>query len=138
MKKTAIGLILLALSGCATTSSLDDTRTNAPHRLMSATYSYPFDDVYRAAKLAILDLGLALESEDKQSGSIYARSTANMAKVFWFGTGYGETVGIYLTPMSDKTRADVAIQKTYKLDMGYKDYRGNLLGLIQTHLDADH
>ena len=136
MKKLIWCLIIAGMfSGCATTGSLDDTRNRAPSRIMSNTYNYPFEQVYTAAKLACLDLGLALESESKEQGKIYARTTANMAKIFWFGTGYGESIGIYVTPLAEtQTRVEAVIQKTYKLDWGYKDYRGNLLSLIGTHL----
>ncbi|MBI3318470.1 MAG: hypothetical protein HYZ90_04895 [Candidatus Omnitrophica bacterium] len=138
MRKTAWILTgFLVLSGCATTGSLDDTRLKAPARVMSDTYEAPFGEVYTATKLACLDLGLAVENESQTQGKIYARTTANMAKIFWFGTGYGESIGIYLTPIEEnQTRVEIVTQKTYKLDWGYKDYRGNLISLIRTHLNA--
>lgn len=138
MTKIALGLAcVFLLVGCATTGSLDDTRANAPARVMSDEYDASFMDVYAAAKQACLDLGLAIENESQSEGKIYARSTANMAKIFMFGTGYGESVGIYVTKLGEnKTKVEIAIQKTYKLDWGYKDYRGNLLNIIRTHLAA--
>ena len=105
---------------------------------MSDQYEAPLNNVYTAAKLACLDLGLAIESESQAEGKIYARTTANMAKIFMFGTGYGESVGIYLTTIEEKkTKVEVVTQKTYKLDWGFKDYRGNLLNLIRTHLQTN-
>lgn len=126
------------ISGCATTGTLDDTWKKAPGRLKEEVINYSFDKTYDATKMAILNIGLALDSEGKKDNTtmLYAKSTANMAKVIFFGTGYGEMVGIYLTPLSEtQTKLEVAVEKTYKLDVGYKDYRGLIINQIKTILE---
>lgn len=144
MKKMGFVILFLGIFvifGCATTKSLDKTWEHTPDRLKAETLNYSFDKVYKAAKMAILNLGLALDSEGKKEETtvLYAKSTANMTKIFMFGTGYGEMMGIYITPVSEnKTNIDVAIQKKYLLDWGYKDYRGLVINQIKTILELEN
>ena len=134
-------LSIFFISGCATTASLDRTRINAPERLKGDVLNYSFDEVYKASKMAILNLGLALDSEGKKDKVtvLYAKSTADLMKVLAFGDAHGEMMGIYITPISEKqTKVDVAIQKQYLLDLGYKDYRGLVINQIKTILDLQN
>ncbi len=91
MKKIFLVLIpvLIFIAGCATTGSLDRTYKKAPDRVKEDIINYSFKEVYDAAKMAILNLGLALDSEGKDDNTtiLYAKSTANLlisARVrFW-------------------------------------------------------
>lgn len=130
--------VAMLLSGCATTGTLDDTWKKTPARLKSDILNYSFEQTYDAAKMSILNLGLAFDSEGKIDSTtvLYAKSAANMASVIWMDSGYGEMVGIYLTPLSaNQTKVEVAIQKNDRLGVGYKDYRGLILNQIKTILE---
>lgn len=139
MKKLffVFGVLALILSGCATPGTLDDAREKAPKRMQSEVIDHPIDKVHEAAKSAVFNLGLSLESESTRGETrvIYARSPASVTKIIWAGNGYGELVGVYMTPVSEtQTNVEVGVQKSNKMEMGYKDYRGLVLNQIKTLL----
>jgi len=115
-------LLLAGCAGCATAGSLDDTRLKAPDRILSEVLQHPYERVYAAARLSLLDLELKIEREDSKAGTLYAKSSPNLAKVAIYRTGFGESVGIYVTPVdSQQTKIEVVTQKSNRLEVGYKD-----------------
>ena len=131
-----VGVLLLA--GCATAHTLDDTRQKAPDRVISEVYPFSFEEVYTAARRSCLDLELGIEREDPKTGILYATSSPNMAKVLIYKTGFGEHLGIYLSPDEKQgTRVDIVTQKSNRLEIGYKDYRRINLKLIRARLEGN-
>ena len=71
-------------------------------------------------------------------GTLYVKSSPNMAKVVIYKTGFGEHLGIYLSPVPDKgTQVDVVTQKSNRFEIGYKDYRRIILKLIRARLEGN-
>ncbi|MBI1952940.1 MAG: hypothetical protein HYS41_02320 [Candidatus Omnitrophica bacterium] len=131
-------LIVFLLAGCATARSLDDTRLKTPGRVVSDTYDFAFDEVYRAARQSVLDLEFVVEREVAREGKIYAKTAPNMAKVLIYKTGFGEHVGVYVTPLSERqTKVEVATQKSNRLEVGFRDYRRVILKLIRARLEGN-
>lgn len=142
MRNTIIyfGLIaLLITSGCATSSTLDDTRAKAPERVKTEVLDYPFQEVREAAKESITNLGLMLDREAKKADTtaLYAKSGTNLTKVVLYRSGFGEMVAIYLTPLSEtQTKVEVVLQKSNRLEVGFKDYRELVIKQIELVLTA--
>ena len=139
MSRTALLLLgIFLLGGCATARSLDDTRLKAPDRVVSDTYAFAFDEVYRAARQSVLDLEFVVERELPQEGKIYAKTAPNMAKVLIYKTGFGERVGVYVTALGERqTKVEVATQKSNRLEVGFRDYRRVILKLIRARLEGN-
>ncbi len=138
MKGYALFLGIALLAGCATPQSLDDTRLKAPDRVVSETFAYSYEEVYRAAKRSCEDLEFVISREFPQEGRIYAKSPPNLAKVVIYKTGFGEHLGVYVTPLSaGQTQVEVATQKSNRLEVGFRDYRRVILKLIRARLEGN-
>jgi len=109
----------------------------APDRVVTDVLDYPFERVYASARLACLDLDLTIEKEDPVEGKIYAKSAPNLAKVAIYRTGFGESVGVYVTSLDpQRTQVEVATQKSNRLEVGYRDYRKAIAKLIRARLEG--
>lgn len=130
-------LLSFVLSSCATVGTLNGVRKSGDKRVVKEIFPYPKDKVFKAAKIAVADAGLGIQMANEEQGKIYAKSAAKMTQLFWTGTGYGEFVGVYLTPIEEnKTQVEVVIQKSYLLDIGYTDYRNIIMNNIRTQLSS--
>ena len=131
-----IGLALILLAcGCATVNTLDETRSKEPSRVELAVFNHTADKVYEAAKKACTDLKLHIYHEDRQEGKIYAWSHLRWSSLLLIQLGYGEKVGVYVTPLdASKTKVEVVVQKRFLADAGFSDWRKKILAVIEGNL----
>jgi len=131
----AIMLSLLMLCGCATLNTLDRAR-EAGKDTLCEEFSYPYEEVFGAAKETCTDLGLALIEANKSKGLIYVRGIPGLRDQFW-GTGErGELIGVYLTKTSsNSTKVEVTLQKIDFCDSRYHDYKSPIINGIKARLE---
>ncbi len=127
MNKLTIGLCLLALSGCATTDTLQAGKSDsAKFTIENKTY----DQVWKSAIKAMSNQ-LTIVQKSKENGIIKAEKGVGMAT-------WGEVVGVFITPANvsaPKYNVEVQSYKRSRLQITGQDWTQTIVTAIETDLD---
>lgn len=100
--------LIVLIQGCTTVSSM---RENTSEGIMR-TYDGEYKDAFEAARLACEAVGLNIAEENFDQKYIIARASGRTNGFF---INYGEIVGIYFQPLTDKkVSINVATKRVYK------------------------
>ncbi len=126
MKKTIIGLALLALTGCATIDTLQPSAGGSTFEVTNKSYNQVWKAATRAASS-----NLTIVEQSKEKGIIKSEKGVGMAT-------WGEVVGIFITPPNvDAEKYTVQVQsfKRSRLQITGQDWTQTVIANIKNELE---
>jgi len=137
--KGVLLLLVLVLTGCATTDTLTERKVAGKLKLYRETFPYPYEKVFEAAEETCRELQLHIQNLDKDKGRIFAITKLSTSRG-WTTTmleTQGCLLGVWVTSKGrNSTLVEVGFQKKATfVQPGFTDYRPMILDGIEDRLE---